>query len=66
MASMTRMLATASSIGNSSFASSTIALEKASPCSVYWLQIGNSRSAAAGDELDAGVDGDLGGRRGAR
>ena len=58
---MTRMLAIASSIGKSSFAPSTIAREKSSPCSVYWSQSGNvSTAPSAAEEIGAVVDGDLG------
>ena len=51
---MTRILAIASSIGNSSFAAT--AREKASPCSVYWSQTGTLDPPAAADEIGAGVD----------
>ena len=58
---MTRMLAIASSIGNSSGGSPRIAREKASPCSVYWSQAGKCLDlAAAAEEVGARVDDDLG------
>ena len=57
MASMTAMFRIASSMGTGTSVSSSMALEKASPCSVYWSQdrecLGGD---AAAEEVAAGVD----------